>query len=1310
MDYLAAYSRLGGNLSPFQILNTFRAPEMLFPFTSARHKLGGASHYAWEADLLKSSSTYDWLGYATGLSDEALESRGIARGMPSLRPGLAERLIYTPGEGARGSLYSEVAGKRHLLANDILLATMQDESPDAFDRILSGQRPARMNPAAEAFLAAGDMHSKPGFKTKDVFTGTVQTSSGLKRGMADFLPVPGGFGKGAGYGDLVRGTTYPRGVLAFEALRFNKLVGGVVDQVFGDTGGKFLKNVLGVSAEALPGTASTMFARYGGRAAMVYAGAMGLSQLDWVRRNYSFPGHIFSSSIVSAGISSAAWKMGLGSRSALIAGVGSFFGQMVLPGFEEGLMPGIATTYTKMNLLRANAANPFGYLRRTVEGFLPGFTDPETGVLLAVGGVALSGMRNPITGGRLQEAVWNRLSPGAVSNLGIPSSTEIGLINRSTRDLFWDELGKLSPLTRNLDLSQAGVLERQQAASLIKREVFGDDGLAYARAANRAWSTAEDARRTMGKANPLNQVLERRLQDIAGRYSGEGAGNWINRELRGFWAQAQMSFFGADPKAIRTAVKDFGFSNKMPVGSLGRWATLGLAVFGAHQLLTGGLLGSKESTNDLRKQYSGEKLVPIRESRFWEAGGRPWRGGQIDFYRPHWYHMMMNRVRETGVWGPEEDSISPVGKFIRKNFSYYLEEKNYYNRPYPISSAAFSDVPIIGGILGSTIGRLIKPPRLMHTSDWTRPGEGDSIEFAHARRGSVLDPAYGAGAPTPGRPRSPFSTTAQLSDISYQFRELEGFTGFAKNLVQNMVTGEDIFGADVPRLANAGHMTDWRTRFWEMNLGGMGFMNEFLRRILPRYPSENKLYNPISNSMPSWIPDKFKIGDPYRGMDSGEARLPGPGFTALHPELQGIDPEGYPLIYRYAILADVAPFSREYQSVKRLVYQRREKGGYGQREIEYMEQIDQRHARATAGYDPNQVHENALTLPGSGLVRGAYGLTQRMARKAAAPAEYMIPMGFRPMQKLMGGRGSIEQYEYERLYGSATAFWDKPWRDWFRPSMYSALNMMGYQGKPLWRAEADHVGEYFDKLEFQKWMTLAQQAEAAGDTKARERYEWQAGQTRTGVNPAGSPMSIYWSLPRSERAFFNTFAFASDKERSRIKEMVPADQVHLYEAIWKRMDDGDPGMWAGSDSAVSDQYMAQQQNGLGDYFSGKPMPREDWIGWHSDVDMSDIKVRYINSLGRDLHDYGLWESQLRKSMQQPMLEGSEDYLFGPGGFGLAAGMNARGELFRGLGTNQRPPYVEATSFPGMASRAKIIYHDDRHNDLLSKVAGYINAY
>jgi len=82
--------------------------------------------------------------------------------------------------------------------------------------------------------------------------------------------------------------------------------------------------------------------------------------------------------------------------------------------------------------------------------------------------------------------------------------------------------------------------------------------------------------------------------------------------------------------------------------------------------------------------------------------------------------------------------------------------------------------------------------------------------------------------------------------------------------------------------------------------------------------------NEIPNTAPSWLPGddyytNFHVGDPFIKVDQGFARLPGAGYEAVHPEIAGIAPEDYPDITKLAILADVAPYSREYNTYRQKV-------------------------------------------------------------------------------------------------------------------------------------------------------------------------------------------------------------------------------------------------------------------------------------------------------------------------------------------------------------------------------------------------------
>ena len=82
----------------------------------------------------------------------------------------------------------------------------------------------------------------------------------------------------------------------------------------------------------------------------------------------------------------------------------------------------------------------------------------------------------------------------------------------------------------------------------------------------------------------------------------------------------------------------------------------------------------------------------------------------------------------------------------------------------------------------------------------------------------------------------------------------------------------------------------------------------------------------------------FRKGDPYIKVDQGFARLPGAGYAALHPELEDVNPEDYPDINKMAILADVAPYSREYNTY-RLKVGKQAKGNT-ELQIEYEKILD----------------------------------------------------------------------------------------------------------------------------------------------------------------------------------------------------------------------------------------------------------------------------------------------------------------------------------------------------------------------------------
>lgn len=115
------------------------------------------------------------------------------------------------------------------------------------------------------------------------------------------------------------------------------------------------------------------------------------------------------------------------------------------------------------------------------------------------------------------------------------------------------------------------------------------------------------------------------------------------------------------------------------------------------------------------------------------------------------------------------------------------------------------------------------------------------------------------------------------------------------------------------RLENADKMASFKTGFWDANVGGLGGgVMEIARRFFPHDDHNWTDINPIRNTMPDWMPERFQIGDPYRKVSKGEMRLPGAGYESIHklrPDQYG----KYGALDRMRILGDIAPWSDEYK-------------------------------------------------------------------------------------------------------------------------------------------------------------------------------------------------------------------------------------------------------------------------------------------------------------------------------------------------------------------------------------------------------------
>ena len=136
--------------------------------------------------------------------------------------------------------------------------------------------------------------------------------------------------------------------------------------------------------------------------------------------------------------------------------------------------------------------------------------------------------------------------------------------------------------------------------------------------------------------------------------------------------------------------------------------------------------------------------------------------------------MRLNPSRSKGpilIYGSESEKWkhNPLIHHIRwLREPYYLEKLHYQDRPYPVASPAFSDVPLVGPLLAATIGKLVKPPVRMHEEEW----DGSQYSLYSPR----LEPR-GPGALPPPLPKDEYSlgnAFKKEANISAEYTGLYG--------------------------------------------------------------------------------------------------------------------------------------------------------------------------------------------------------------------------------------------------------------------------------------------------------------------------------------------------------------------------------------------------------------------------------------------------------------------------------------------------------------------------------------------------------
>lgn len=809
----------------------------------------------------------------------------------------------------------------------------------------------------------------------------------------------------------------------------------------------------------------------------------------------------------------------------------------------------------------------------------------------------------------------------------------------------------------------------------------------------------------------------------------------------------------------------------LSVGMLGTFASVALglktlgktgsfmkaAVGGGAAYAVAGGPNVAQSAEELKEIYEGEKMVPIRKARFWGLGYQPFSGGQIDHFAPSWYQKLINKPGMTNLYGSEQNYWSnvsmlptPSNLFGLKNIldPYWVEKRNYYNRPYPVTGGMFEEVPIFGPMLADTIGSIFKPKLRMHTEQ-----EGAAVATSNiTQRGVPADVASQMGIPALPNALVDVNRPDVLRDRFEKWANvgLEP-TGIWKFALQFFGVKFD----DQYTMADAGNMTSKSRAFYDMNLGGMFGQTEFIRRFfMSDYstPSNiNQQVNPIPNTMPRWLPGTlsdnpddrsyfvdFTRGDPYTKIGGGEYRLPGAGYESvnrLHSGVSGI----YDEVDRLRILADVAPQSAEFFKTKAKVQKMHLSPYWSQKVADALSQREQKLDKYSFN---SQDIVNAQNLnPMAQVIRRGwdtlYGFGQEIP---------LIGSKFMPL------RDPVDHYVKFQIEGDTFANWEKPFETIVRPAIYDVTGsnpiLGGLKGAalggllaapmakfmnpiaPLTQSMSANalaggafgvaassvrmlstgnisggflpphiqrereVNEYFDYLQYAKYSQLASESQDNSDLymAMQRQAEDTIAYGLAHFQHTGDPNRYINALGREDKIYFQQFSKAAVGDRDRILSYVPSHMKTVLEGIWS-------GERGGGPLAENPQTTARMR--VAAYFANHTVPSATWAGWHPDIPMSAIKVKSINShingTSDTAHRFGLFPAQTREiETRYPFLEGIDDIR----GRGLTSSMQDFMNLFGDFLPSGSLNRLDFGTGPDLQYSDYDIY-DNRSNDVFS---------
>lgn len=825
--------------------------------------------------------------------------------------------------------------------------------------------------------------------------------------------------------------------------------------------------------------------------------------------------------------------------------------------------------------------------------------------------------------------------------------------------------------------------------------------------------------------------------------------------LAGALAGAQAAYFGrvgvGSVKGIDKAagifnvektsalLSNFGIDSKLK--PMKRNALVGGLIGAAFTLpfLPGALVGT--SSEELKAQYSGEKDVAEKANKFWMFGGTPWEGGATKSFTKSVVARMRADATDKVRYGDDatKKSMDPfLHPFSYLADPYRFEKRNAESMPYPIWGMDVSYGGIFGKVFERTVGQLIKPDKInpavvdairdntlvvapgtkLSPSSDLGSGVADVVHIKQESGSALISGIKGLFNTEEGTklqgisdkdealireglmqaPDLPtYSPVSESLGLSYKsIMDFTGIKGWSSSLV---VDGLGMSPNTRLQYARSGEANSSARDLLDQNMGDLFGLGEGQRKLLPT--SSGALpdrFNPIANNAASWLPkDKAKFfldfshGNPYSKVARGEERLPGVGYAALNPELEGLDPENYPLVYKYKILSDVARGSREYVQTRIQALNAYQAGDLNKREVEILgETLDQEQQL--------QQKKDFYEVPnkfGGPLGMFQSSLWEAMRTNAESPLEMLTPI--RPAAKFLHKRTAIEDYVETQLGGSDTAIWTNPYSHFIKPAMNKSRQSMPFGNNffiPKETREKYDIDEYFDKFDYLR--------------KRRNSSDEQAmstviGSSLSGLNTKEKVLKFRASLEDNQKDYFNAFSKETDEgKRNAIRAMLPEDVRRAYEQLWDNLDTSNRARANGVSvqKAIADK-IHDQTNRLkslyevdlskaekqaanskvssnSDSYANLGMSRSDrikftedemvrlkmadkealtyitertgtpgtnFVGWDPRLKTDDIKIRTLAIGGEDLKRFGFWKQDEERMNRLAAITDKSDAVF-----------------------------------------------------------------